>query len=153
MSVTDDCSREHSTVTVTVGDWSAEIDVDIAPLIREIWKAGIETMMSCQEALPGIAWIEFPEVKEILRFLNMVTLFEPGIDTLYNRINPTLTGAKSAPDWEYQFNLLDNLADEEEQVVAGLTVFDATVGVFFPVTDMPVLIDRLRIFNDASPSS
>ncbi|MFO1045241.1 MAG: hypothetical protein U0941_25980 [Planctomycetaceae bacterium] len=64
--------------------------------------ASIETMMSCQEVSPGIAWIEFPEVEELLRFLNIVTRYEPEADTLYNRICHQVVGPTSRPHWEYQ---------------------------------------------------
>lgn len=141
-------SSKHPTVKVTVGEWSDEIDVEIAPLIHEIWMAEIETMMSCQEVSPGIAWIAFAGVSETLRFLNIVARFEPGIDTLYNRINCNLAGTKSAPDWEYQFNLFDTNSGQEEQISQGRAFFGAFVSIYFPTTDIPVLIDRLQEFNN-----
>lgn len=48
----------HKTVVVKFGQLSEDIDVEIALLIEQIWKAGISTMMTCQETDPGIAWID-----------------------------------------------------------------------------------------------
>jgi len=98
---------KHRAVIVEVGVWREEIDEALAPLVREIWLAGIETMMSCQEVEPGIAWIEFPAVEELLRCLNLVTRFEPGVNTFYHRIHHQLVGPMSAPVWEYRFDLSD----------------------------------------------
>lgn len=78
--------REHETVLVREGDMEAEIDVKIAPLVREVWKAGIETNMSCQEDGFGLVWLEFPGEKELLSFLAIVVnRYEEGRDSVYNR--------------------------------------------------------------------
>ncbi len=147
MSTEVPSDRRHPAITISVGAWREEIDIELAPLIREVWVAGIETFMSCQETVPGISWIEFPSVVELLRFLNLVTRFEPGIDTLYNRINYQRTGQLSAPTWDYQLRLLDILDGQEEQTVDGYAILEATVGVYFPSTDIPVLVERLKEFN------
>ncbi len=145
-------SRPHRTVLVEVGPWCEEIDEDLALLIKEIWNAGIETMMSCQEVEPGIAWIEFDAVNELLRFLSLVTIYEPGVDTLYNRINHQRLGQMSAPEWWYRFSLMDIFEGQEEQVVEKEACFDATVGVYFPTTDIPLLVQRLEAFNNSEKS-
>jgi hypothetical protein len=138
------------TVIVEVGSWRAEIDVTLAPLIREIWIAGIETMMSCQETQPETAWVEFVSVEETLRFLNLVTHFESGVDTLYNRIFHRRSGPMAAPVWEYQLNLLDIFEEQEEQIIDGIACFEATAGVDFPRSDISVLLERLRAVNSTS---
>jgi hypothetical protein len=150
MSVENRDSRPHPTVIVEVGPWREEIDEALAPLIRETWRAGIETMMCCQEVDPGIAWIEFESVEELYRFLNLVAHYEPGVDTLYNRIYDERVGPASAAAWQYQLNLMDIFEDQEEQTVYGLACFTATVGLCFPVTDIPVLLERLEALNNAS---
>lgn len=141
---------KHRTVIVEIGAWREEIDEALAPLIREIWTTGIETMMCCQEVEPGIAWIEFPSVEELFRFLNLVTRYEAGIDTLYNRINHQRTGPMSAPVWEYRLDLMDIFEGQEEQVIDGLACFEGMASVFFPTTDIPVLLQRLQAVNAAS---
>ena len=137
--------RYQRTVVVEVGSWKADIDEVLAPLITEIWKVGIETMTSCQEFKPGISYIEFDSVDGLLRFLNLVTHYEPGIDTLYNRIFHQDTASK----WEYQLSLLDIYEGKEESMVDGLACFRATVGVYFPTSDIPVLLHRFEEANKA----
>ena len=68
----------HPTKRVHVGPWAADIDVLIAPLIRDIWKAGIETRQCCQSyAWLGVKgrriWVQFPGSVELAKFLNAVT--------------------------------------------------------------------------------
>ena len=42
----------HPTVSLECKGEMIDIDVEIAPLMKEIWKAGIETNMSCQDNTP-----------------------------------------------------------------------------------------------------
>lgn len=107
--------------------------------------------MSCQETDPGIAWIDFDSMDDLQRFLNLVTRYEPGADTLYNRITYQLSGDVSSDYWIYQVNWMDLNEEEEEeqeQEQEGRACGDeaflvATIGVYFPVTDIPVLLDRM----------
>lgn len=140
--------RTHSAVIVEVGPWRAEIDEALAPLIREIWKAGIETEMSCQETEPGIAWIEFASVEHLCRFLNAAVYHERESDSLYKRSQQL--GSGSTPMWEYTFNLMDIFEGQQEHLNGGLACFEATVGAFFPQSDILVLLERLKAFNSAS---
>src|SRR6266568_2282062 len=91
--------RRHRAVMVHVGKMREEIDEKLVPLIREIWKADIQTMMSCQETEPGIAWIEFDSVDDLRKWLNIVAEYEEGVDTLYNRVNYRLAATTSVPLW------------------------------------------------------
>ena len=138
-------SRPHKTVVLRYESEDVEIDEELAPLIQEIWKADIATYMSCQETDRGIAWIEFDSMHDFLGFLNIVTKFEAGADTLYNRINLQLTGEISSPTWEYQVNLLD--IDEEGRKAGGVVDFFASIGVYFPHEDLPVILQRLQAHN------
>ena len=144
--------RHHPAVVVEFGELREEIDVKIAPLILEIWKAGIQTMMSCQETNPGFAWIEFDSPEDLLRFLNLVTEHEVGIDVLYNRVNPQLRGDQSLPSWEFLVNFLDLCEDTEEQADFGIVDFEMTIGAYFPHADIPILLARLQSFNRLAAS-
>lgn len=136
----NESADRHKTVTVEIGDCREEIDEVLAPLIAAIWQAGIKTIMCCQETDPEIAWIEFDSVGDLEGFLNIVARYEVGVDNLYNRINHELTGEMSAPAWEYQLNPLDLNQCNSYQ---GATEIDFTVGVYFPISDIPVILDRL----------
>lgn len=52
-------AKRHKMVVVKYNDEEAYVDEGIAPLIEELWKAGIHTVMSCDENRPGWMWIEF----------------------------------------------------------------------------------------------
>jgi hypothetical protein len=138
--------RCHKAVIVEVGSCREEIDEALAPLITAIWKCGIGTMMSCEEVDPGIAWIEFDSIEDLRGFVNLVADYEDGADTLYNRINNQLAGDLSAPPWEYQLHLRDLNACASYM---GPTYVEFSVGVYFPVSDIPVIVERLQAFMDA----
>jgi len=144
--------RHHPSIVVAHGELREEIDVKIAPLILEIWKAEIGTMMSCQETEQGIAWIEFDSPEDLQKFLNIVIEHEPGADVLYNRVNRQLAGNQSLPSWEFLVNFLDLCEDTEEQCDFGIVDFELTIGVYFPHADIPVLLERLKSTNQLAAS-
>jgi transcriptional regulator with XRE-family HTH domain len=78
---------DHEQVRIKVGDREAEVDIGIAPLIRELWIAGIYTFMSCQQTFLGRIWIEFPDLRDCQNFLNIVAQYKVDKDSLYWRIN------------------------------------------------------------------
>jgi hypothetical protein len=154
----------HKQVLVEVGDMAAEVDEGLAPLIRELWRAGIHTTMSCQENRPGIAWIQFASAPDAEEFLSMVGEYEDGIDSLYSRINPRCLplcpehcAELEAKLWEYDvfaedFGLEEDIDDDGNSVEEwhnGDTYFNLFVSIRFPVTDIPTLVERMVRQNDA----
>lgn len=63
-----DTETRHRQVRVTRGDWVADVDELLAPLIRGLWSAGIETVMSCQDFVdggrPGFAVVGFARIED-----------------------------------------------------------------------------------------
>ena len=141
-----DSKRRHATVVVEVGAWREEVDEAIAPLIAEVWKAGIPTLMSCQETDPRVAWIEFEEVAHLQQFLNLVAVYEDGAGTMYNRIAHELVApAPATASWEYQLNPLDCGEDRGARPHAACACdFVFTAGVYIPHADLTAVLDRLR---------
>ena len=142
-----DNSRDHPGVVVRVGETATVIDAAIAPLIREMWVAGIRTVMSCQETDPGQAWIEFEEVGHLVRFLDIVTRYETGADTLFNRVAHEWSGDTSVPSWEYQLNPLEFGGCGGDDRPGRPCAFAFTVGVYIPHADLPVVQERLERYN------
>jgi hypothetical protein len=144
----------HSTVTVQVGPLKEEIDELIAPLIREIWIAGIETDMSCQGDEAGSVWICFPDETNLIMFLNVVAQYEEGANTLYNRINPRWQDLLSSPD-AWTFELIphdcgldwDNADCESHD---GHPDFFFAYSLRFPRSDLTTLFERLKRHNQGS---
>lgn len=149
--------EKHRTVNVRVGDMQAEIDEEIAPLIRELWKAGIDTSNSCQETRPGIVWIEFATAEDAARFLNVVAEYEEGAEGLYARITGRWGGCEhSSPPWEYDalpedLGLVEAFLDDDEidEWHEGEVEFRFSMSVRFPRSDFPAVLARMSRYNEA----
>jgi hypothetical protein len=147
----------HKQVWVEWRYEGAYIDEELAPLIRALWQQGLRTCNSCQENQPGVAWIEFPTAEDAAAFLDLVAEYEPGLDTLYNRIthrwDPT-KGSLSAPFWEYSVWPEDAAlqqditeGDEVEERHAGRPEFSFAVSVRFPRSDLPAILRRFPAYD------
>ena len=79
-------SAKHCTVHVTFGEQHADIDKGIAPLIREMWRAGIVTSQCCQDSPPGWIWLEFMSSFELEKFLDIVGAYENTVGSLHDRM-------------------------------------------------------------------
>ena len=140
---------EHKTVLVRVGGNEEQIDAEIAPLIAEIWRAGIETVMSCQDSPAGFVWIEFPSDMDARLFLDAVTEYEDGPDTLYNRIAHVW---HVGPETEAFFWIYDTFPEDtsldygSDGVVShtGAPDFCFSYSVRFPRTDLPTVLARME---------
>lgn len=47
-----------------------QIDKEMAPIIKELWNAGIDTQFCCEEISPGVAHIVFGHTDVALAFVN-----------------------------------------------------------------------------------
>lgn len=145
--------RVHPGVEVRVGALAAVIDVAIAPLIREIWTAGIPTMMSCQGSESGFVWIEFAALDHLAEFLNIVAVYEEGADTLYNRIVQERWGESEIPWWQYQLNPLDcggypgDDIHPPDNFPGRPCAIVFTVALSIPHADLPEVLARLEQHN------
>jgi hypothetical protein len=144
-------------VKIRHGDMEAEVDEELADLILEMWKAGIFTIMSCQEgpeSFGGRAWVQMP-AESAEAFLDIVAPFDPE-DDFYNRV----TGMWEPDDWEtfrrehawqYRAEPMNLGVDEKEledgsveEFAVGPTSFEILVQIAFPPADIPELVRRLR---------
>ena len=72
--------RCHDTVVVTVGDRTAEIDVNLARIIESLWKLGIDTRACCQDESADLkrqvkeprGYILFETTDDLQRFLELL---------------------------------------------------------------------------------
>lgn len=70
-------ARKHEAKVVTVGDRSAEIDLELVDLIEALWSMGIDTLFSCQGSFGPAhdpkpepwGYILFPDVEDLRAFL------------------------------------------------------------------------------------
>jgi hypothetical protein len=147
---------QHKTVLVKWDGFEARIDKNIAPLIREIWKAGIFTFNCCEENRPGIIWIQFASVFEAEAFINIVARYEEGVDNLYNRIRQEWSrGDGIIPGaWEYDVHPIDYSVDQRflkdgsiEESSTGPSEFLFTMSIRLPKEDYPTLLERMKEYN------
>jgi hypothetical protein len=141
--------RQHGTghpqVHVKVGPMEADVDEQLAPLISEMWRAGVETIMSCQHhptpefeksGLPT-AWVWlYMYAPHAEQFCSIVAgEHDEDPNSLYQRIS----GDKlSDPDRNWWY-------DGHATNVHGEIMFD--ISVRFPVEDLPEVYERMRRFN------
>jgi len=153
----------HKQTRVAWQGREAEVDEELAPLILALWKAGIDTLMSCQENRPGVAWICFPTARDAKHFLDAVAVCPdqkdlrtvgdrlyvgdvPFGETLYGRISR----CGGDDDWQYAVHVHnwgvdeDLVNDEVVQTCIGPADFAFFVSVRFPRTDLPLILDRLQ---------
>lgn len=145
----------HKTKFVTVGERSADIDIKIVPLIRLLWQLDIDTILSCQSNC-GMVWVMFPTPIEATRFFNIVAVYEPGRDALYNRIvNEYTTSRKfrnkvwsvNAHVEDFALNYDTDCADDEYRH-DGLADIYFGISVRFPPSDLPAVLKRLRDYKN-----
>ena len=152
----DETPTGHKTVHVRWQDFEAEIDKNIAPLILELWKADLITCNSCEKTRDGLVWIEFIDTNCTERFLGIVARYEEETGSLYNRIR-----GKWVPDsgvlegaWRYRSDVEDFAVKETEvngeitEAYSGPSQFLFSMSVYFPPSDLPAVVDRLKSHNE-----
>lgn len=140
---------KHPTRLISHGDMSAEVDVDIADLILDLWKLDITTINSCQDNVPsGWVWVEFFSSGDAEMFLSLVSKYENRPGTMYNRI-------READDdqfnWKYkvhptdfgvnEFFIDENTVDEE---FIGPHEFCFSFSIRFPQRDLTKVKNRIH---------
>lgn len=141
-------NRRHPTERVTVGDWDEQIDVEIAPLVRSIWEAGIETVMSCQDTFDGLTWIEFATLEGFERFLNAIHQTASKDSPLLERIT---WDSDDCDSW-WTYELVPCLYCPGEQEGAQSTPrqpggMSLDLSLRFPRTDLPEVTRLMALFN------
>lgn len=151
----------HPNENVRYGEFEADIDVDIAPLVLACWRAGILTTNSCQNNPAGWVWLQFGHALHAEAFLNLVAEYEEGANTFYNRVRlrwaDPVTGENPEGAWEYSM-FPDDLSvrtkwhdPEEDPVEAkeGPTNFVLSISIRFPQYDLPTVLRRVERAIDA----
>lgn len=149
---------QHRQVYISYNGQDAEVDEGIAPLILELWKAGICTTLSCQDNCNRV-WIEFLTSYDAEQFLNIIASdYDEDLDSLYSRV----IGAWRPGDyeeerkwleraWEYNVSVNDwgvMLADSGNEERTGSTDTLFSISVRFPKSDLTVVVERLKAHNE-----
>jgi hypothetical protein len=135
--------KTHKQIRVKVGSTVAQIDKGIAPLIREVWNAFIETEESCQ-GKDGNAFIHFTDVPDFKKFMSVVAASEEVADGPWSdlylrafRCDPEKEGS-----WMFHLDIDDRRVDREEP-----PTIEFGVGLIFPSKDIPELVKRFKKVN------
>jgi hypothetical protein len=160
-------ANHHQTVSVRVGPLSARIDEKIADLVRELWRADINTVCSCEDVgdageahrhgpVPryGADWagwvhVVFETTDDALEFLRRVTRFERGKRGLYNRISHRDIRGEGVNYWIYELLPIEYALPPLERRAPRCARREPgfLVSIYFPRSDVPVLVERLRESN------
>ena len=128
---------DHKTVRVQWNGMDAEIDEEIAPLILELWKAGLMTMMSCQDSPEGWVWLQFPFVVFAEAFMDLIEK-ESGIAGLWQR-------------WRFDVYPVTrpetHFGDYPKELMPKGSSLRFAVSVRFPKADLPAVLETVVRHN------
>jgi len=150
--------RKPNLTVVQHGDWTAHVHPAVAPLMIEIWKAGIVTIDSQPE--PRIGWVqlEFMTPRDARKFVNLVARYDANPFGIYNRIRGDRVANDAEQEvhgrWEFGLHPCDIAIEQDEgnehvagERTTGPVDFQFAVSIAFPISDTPTLVQRLREFN------
>jgi hypothetical protein len=140
----------HPQTRIEYSGRAADVDVEIAPLILELWRAGLWTSLSCQEGVDGRVWIGFAHASALEEFLRV--LFperDDAIESLYNRavggIEPDEWEAfREERAWRYRLHAEDALEDDATTTRSDIYL---AADVHFPRRDLDEVLARLHRHN------
>lgn len=140
---------KHKQVRVRAGGQDHYVDEGIAPLLRECWRSGIQTVMSCQSRAGGRAWVEFESAADATMFLNAVGFpSDPdSSDPDPSLMRRAVAHDPSAPrSWVHRLTPLKFIADEA-------SLQKCWVSLRFPPSDIPLITKRLTAHRKAAKTS
>lgn len=146
----------HPQVHIEHGDIEADVDEKIAPLILEIWKAGIYTDLSCQSN-HGKIWIAFTTTEDAKEFLDAVCPeHEEGLYSLYNRIAREWRPEDNEEEWEWEQKAWDydvlvedwnGLHPEDDSKRTEPPDFFFSISIRFPKSDYEAVLEKMVAHN------
>jgi hypothetical protein len=141
-------------VKIQHGDQVARVDEDLAPLILEIWQAGIHTIGARRCKFCCCICVCFRDALHAEAFLDIVGQFDTDPDSLYQRILAMRGGDQSKCGlWSYGMILYDlslfNDRNEKEDPDMP-SMFNFFVDIEFPASDLPEILKRLEAHNAAA---
>lgn len=152
-------AKKHKTIRIVYGDQEADVDKQIAPLIKGMWKAGIETYQSCQDNPAGWVWIQFMSSHELEKFLSIVGDYQAALGSLHDRMRhgyDRVVGPRVG-QWRYvvvahdlAVDEVDTEADGVQEICVGPPDFMILIGVHFPHADYSQVLAQDETFQPPS---
>ncbi len=138
--------KPHKTITLSYKEKPVEIDTAIAPLMSEIWVAGLKTISCCEDDTPnGYVMIQFETADDCKDFLNICFTKTYTTGDVYCRA--FIAGEHETDAWSYQ---LKPIVTDQEEDESGMIAFacDMTVTVRFPAKDYYYVYKKFQALND-----
>lgn len=143
--------RVHKARLIKWKDQEAEIDIEIADLILNLWKLELDTFNSCQDDVPrGFVWIQFASAYDAEMFLNYVSEYSEEPNSVYGRITRAW-GDPTDLDWLYTPHIEDYGVDEkvmdDDTILSTFTgqhEIQFSISVRFPHSDLAFVEKRIR---------
>jgi len=142
-------SDRHKTIPVANSDYGEMVDIDeeIAPLIREIWKAGIKTTNSCQNNWPqDYVWIEFACGTHLEMFLTNVFIYADMNDNKVAACRARMNH-HDMPSTTRHWKIKPRVTDWEEEEDGGECDMEVSMSLRFPHEDLEILTQLITQFN------
>jgi len=150
--------RKPNLTVVQHGDWTAYVHPAVAPLMIEIWKAGIVTIDSQPEHRVGWVQLEFMTRRDARKFVNPAARYDVDPFGIYNRIRGDWVANDTEQEvhgrWEFGLHPCDIAIEQDEtsengddERTTGPVDFQFAVSIAFPISDTSMLVQRLREFN------
>src|SRR5262245_9784368 len=150
----------HPQTRIAFEGREANVDEAIASLILELWRAGIQTSLSCQDNNGGRGgervWIEFPLAVFAEAFLAIAAgNYDDAIESLHNRIACRWLPLDDADDfrerreWHYVAYPISGKTYVVEVGDERRSLLPFAVSVRFPRDDYDEVLSRLRRHNAA----
>jgi hypothetical protein len=149
---------DHPQTRIEHDGFAAEVDVEIADLLVNLWRLDLWTSLSCQDNF-GKVWIMFEDGGAAQAFLSIVAgKFDDDADSLYNRV---LDGFQPDEEADYEDfrenrawlnkvsvedrNVRTEFTDDDERIVTpvGPPVVEFNVSLHFPRSDLPEVERRV----------
>lgn len=142
----DDEETEHPQVWIEYEQMSADVDEGIADLILEMWRAGIDTIMSCQDNPPGRVWLDLP-VSDVVDFLEIAAGdYDTDVESIFNRS----VCWEDADDWRqfraqraWQYKAIPGCYSGPGEV----PLITVDISIRFPHSDYEEVLRRFRSHN------
>ena len=155
-------NTQHPQTFIEHRGFAAEVDEEIAPLILEMWRAGIPTMLSCQDnggdGAGGRIWIALPAGAAEFFLTIAAGEYSDDIDSLYNRVVRGFVPEaweefRERRAWHYDSTAMDvslDLDSDGDVTLTGPTEVMLAAHVRFPRGDLDEVLKRMRAHNEHS---
>ena len=131
--------QNHQTTHIKYGALEADIDIEIAPLILELWKGDIYTIASCQSNADNAIWIKFENPNAAALFLATALCAGTLTAEVFNDDLPE--------SWHYCCHPYYITMDDDEFPGKIYDIIEFATCVYFPKSHLKKVLNQIRLSN------